>query len=168
MVSQVGDEPDKVTWGFTHCEPYLRRTFKDDGRNEGGRPRRPRRQAAAAGPQRQGTARPRPGIATGQAEDGRRAAVAVIPTFVLVGPLGAVGVHLRSRRAGRLLRRWMVLLWVACTASTVWFVHAWFRGDLRTWLGTPQLLWVCLAVLALAGVGGMGIRYRRAAAHGSG
>ena len=28
MIGQAEDDPAKVRWGFTHCEPYLRRTFK--------------------------------------------------------------------------------------------------------------------------------------------
>src|SRR5437588_2454338 len=28
MIGELQDDPAKVRWGFTHCEPYLRRTFK--------------------------------------------------------------------------------------------------------------------------------------------
>src|SRR5438270_639236 len=28
MVGQTGDDPAAIRWNFTHCEPYLRRTFK--------------------------------------------------------------------------------------------------------------------------------------------
>src|SRR5207245_1696451 len=28
VIGQVEDDPAKVRWSFTHCEPYLRRTFK--------------------------------------------------------------------------------------------------------------------------------------------
>src|SRR5207253_9697055 len=28
MIGELQDEPAKLRWGFTHCEPYLCRTFK--------------------------------------------------------------------------------------------------------------------------------------------
>src|SRR5207244_11751348 len=28
LIGQAGDDPATVRWSFTHCEPYLRRTFK--------------------------------------------------------------------------------------------------------------------------------------------
>src|SRR5436309_2926718 len=28
MVGQKGEDGQRVVWAFTHCEPYLRRTFK--------------------------------------------------------------------------------------------------------------------------------------------
>jgi outer membrane protein assembly factor BamB len=57
----------------------------------------------------------------------------------------------------------MVLLSVACTLSTIYLVHAWFRGWLKeSWWGTPMALWISLTVVTLAGAIWSWQRYRAA------
>src|SRR5437868_2812509 len=56
------------------------------------------------------------------------AIVAIIPTFVLVGPLALLATLFPALFGGLalFLRRWLVLLAIASLESTLYVVHAWF------------------------------------------
>jgi outer membrane protein assembly factor BamB len=93
--------------------------------------------------------------------------VAVIPTFVIMGPLALLASLFPAVFGGLafFMKRWMVLLWVACLDSTLYFAHQWFQGSIKDyWWGTPTALWMTMAVLALAGIFWSCRRHRLAAA----
>jgi outer membrane protein assembly factor BamB len=81
--------------------------------------------------------------------------IAIIPTFVLVGPLALLATLFPALFGGLafFLRRWLVMLSIASLESTLYVVHAWFGGYLSgSWWGSAQGLWVLLAAVALGGV----------------
>jgi outer membrane protein assembly factor BamB len=81
---------------------------------------------------------------------------ALIPTFVIIGPLTFLALALPALFGGLALfvKRWAVLLGVAGLASTLYLLHSWFHGYLQGgWWGTPQALWGTVALTALAGAG---------------
>jgi outer membrane protein assembly factor BamB len=80
--------------------------------------------------------------------------VAVIPTFVFVGPAALLAALFPAVFGGLalVLRRWLILLTVASVISTLWLAHAWFRGYAEEgWWGTPQAFWIAVAVAACLG-----------------
>jgi outer membrane protein assembly factor BamB len=94
---------------------------------------------------------------------------AVIPTFVLAGPLALLALVFPAFFAGLalLLRRWVVLLTVLSVNSSLLIAHAWYGGHAEgAWWGTPQALWAVMATAALAGaiVSFVNARRRTAAA----
>jgi outer membrane protein assembly factor BamB len=174
LIGQATDDPATVRWSFTHCEPYLRRTFSGttaelrqvvvDGLSGKKQPPEPDPKAAPGlGPE----------IDQDQKREGKplalapagppRVPLAVIPTFVLVGPLALLASVFGFGGLALLLRRWMVLLGVLCTASTLLLIPAWFPGWLQA-TGWPaqRVIWVLLAVLTLVGGVWSWLRYRRA------
>jgi outer membrane protein assembly factor BamB len=172
MLGQAGDDPAAVTWGFTHCEPYLRRTFKGttsqlrkavvDGLEDRKAPPEPDpKEPPGLGPELPAGDKPPSG--TGGPP------FAVIPTFVLVGPLALLASIFGFGGLALLLRRWLVLLSVACTLSTLYLAHAWFRGSLKdSWWGSQTALWVAAAVVTLLGAAWSWRRYRAAVRAGRG
>jgi outer membrane protein assembly factor BamB len=172
LLGQAGDDPASVTWSFTHCEPYLRRTFKGttaelrqvvvDGLAGRKAPPEPSpKEPPGLGPELKPMDTP-PAGAGGPP-------FAVIPTFVLVGPLALLASIFGFGGLALVLRRWLVLLSVACTLSSIYFLHAWFRGALRdSWWGSPTALWVVSAVVTLLGMAWSWKRYRAAVRAGQG
>jgi outer membrane protein assembly factor BamB len=62
------------------------------------------------------------------------------------------------------MRRWMVLLSVACLQSTLYWLHHWFQPKIEGyWWGTSTALWVTLAALSILGVVWSYARHRSAA-----
>src|SRR5262249_52442166 len=95
MVGQ-GDKPEEVTWLFTHCEPYLRRTFKgtteelkqvvtDGLSGKKAPPPADEKEPPGLGPEVKPDDKPKdpPAAKGGPAS----LPFAVVPTFVLIGPL---------------------------------------------------------------------------------
>jgi outer membrane protein assembly factor BamB len=170
MIGHV-DPTDKtaVRWAFTHCEPYLRRTFKGttaelkqvirDGLDKKKPPPEPDpKEKPGLGPEL------KPGEKTGYGGS-RGPVLAVIPTFALVGPLALLAALFPAVFGGLMLvlKRWMVLLSVASLNSTIFFLHAWFAGDLKGfWWGTAQGLWTVMTAVTLAGAAWSWVRYRAA------
>jgi outer membrane protein assembly factor BamB len=80
--------------------------------------------------------------------------VALIPTFVLVGPLSFLAWLLPAVFGGLalVLRRWRVLLAVAGLDSLLYLAHGWLRGSLAdSWWGSQPALWGTLSLVALVG-----------------
>lgn len=80
--------------------------------------------------------------------------VAVIPTFVLFGPIALLAALFPVVFGGLSLwlRRWVVLFGVASLVSLLYFVHGAVRPYLaQSWVGRPIVLQVCLAVIAASG-----------------
>ncbi|MBX9626380.1 MAG: PQQ-binding-like beta-propeller repeat protein [Gemmataceae bacterium] len=190
----VGDDGKAVRWAFLHAEPYLRRTFKgttaelkkvvEDGLAGKAEPPKPNQKEppgfgppvekkcgmrnAECGIEDRKTHAP-PGLHSAF-RNPQSALFAVIPSFVLVGPLALVAA-LFPGVAARLavgMRRWRAFLIVAGVNSTLALVY-WLVRD-QGWL--PDLGWVVsyqgftALLLASTAVGLVwaGCRYRRMAA----
>jgi outer membrane protein assembly factor BamB len=180
------DDSTKVRWAFTHCEPYLRRTFKGttadlrqtviDGLSGKKVPPEPDpKEPPGLGPELKTEDR-------GAKIEARRSSAfalqssifdprsssatwAVIPTFVIMGPLALLATLFPAVFGGLafFMRRWMALLSIACFASTLYWLHHWFQGKIRDhWWGTPTALWITLALLSAIGVGWSWRRHRSA------
>jgi outer membrane protein assembly factor BamB len=167
-----GDRP--IVWAFTHCEPYLRRTFKGtteemrqavvDGLSGKKKPPEPDpKEAPGLGPdvpegrgsriEDRGSDRtsildPRSSIL------GNRAPFAVIPTLGVGGPLAILAVLFPSLFGGVLLlfRRWAAFFAVVSVNSLLYCLHLWFAGDyLDAWWSPPAVLWFVMTLVTLLG-----------------
>jgi outer membrane protein assembly factor BamB len=159
-------------WRFTHCEPYLRRTFKGttaemctaivDGLAGKRAPPDPDPKVAPGlGPE----VPPAPTLEKKSGGSCQGPFFAVIPTFVVIGPVALLATLFPAVFGGLalFLRRWTVLLAVASLASTLYLLHAWFNGWLQeTWWGTTQGLWTALALVSLGGAAWSLARHRKA------
>jgi outer membrane protein assembly factor BamB len=163
------DEGAKVRWAFLHFEPYLRRTFKGttaelrqvviDGLSGKKAPPEPDpKESPGLGPElKKETETRRNGeMANPTMAASRHAPLfGVIPTFVIMGPLALLASLFPAVFGGLafFMKRWMVLLSVACLDSTLYFAHQWFQGSiLDYWWGSPTALWITMALLSLAGI----------------
>jgi len=172
------DPTDKtVRWAFQNGEPFLRRTFKgssaelirviEDGLSGKAKPPAPnekekegygppvqRKPKSAADP----TARPR----------GAAALFAVIPSFVLVGPLAVVAALFPGlfARLAVGMKRWRAFLVVASlngTLALVYWLYQMYWPSSGWWLG-PQAFTLYLMGVSAVGLSWAGRRYRRLAA----
>jgi outer membrane protein assembly factor BamB len=206
------DDAAKIRWAFTHCEPYLRRTFKGTtadlrqviidglsgkkappepdpkvppglgpelerrgGEGEKGRGGDEKKEAEARGSEkRNGRLAFNPTCKRTQlasflpfspslllplflspSPPPPLSLIAVIPTFVIMGPLALLATLFPAVFGGLafFMRRWMVLLSVACLASTLYWLHHWFQLKIEDyWWGTSTALWITLAALSVLGV----------------
>src|SRR5205807_490621 len=65
------------------------------------------------------------------------------------------------------MKRWTVALSICCTASTLYFAHAWFYGRLEgTWFGSTARLWALMGILSVVGAIWAARRYRQAISNG--
>jgi outer membrane protein assembly factor BamB len=179
MIGQEdAQDPAVVRWAFTHCEPYLRRTFKGttaelrqvvrDGLAGKRPPPEPDpKEPPGLGPE----VKPKP--SPEKEKMGRRPVggplLAVIPTFVLVGPVALLAALFPAVFGGLagLLRRWLAFISIASLNSTLALLHLWFRNAIQDyWWGSSFALWTGLALLTLVGAVWAGWRHRRAAQSG--
>jgi outer membrane protein assembly factor BamB len=165
-----------IQWRFTHCEPYLRRTFKGttadmcktivDGLAGTKAPPDPDPNVKPGfGPEVPSA--PMPEKKSDASCHGPF--FAVIPTFVVIGPVAVLAALFPAVFGGLalFLRRWTVLLAVASLGSTLYFLRAWFYGWLQeTWWGSARGLWTALALVSLAGVAWSWARHRKAVTQG--
>jgi outer membrane protein assembly factor BamB len=174
MVAMKGDGDQPVVWRFTHCEPYLRRTFKGtteemrqtviDGLSGKKKPPEydptvPPGLGPEVKPEKSGraqeTASPR--VATRGltlAEFGAGTPFAVIPTLGVGGPLAILAVLFPSLFGGVLLlfRRWAAFFAVVSVNSLLYCLHLWFAGAyLDAWWSPPAVLWFLMTLVTLAG-----------------
>lgn len=186
----VGDDGKAVRWAFLHAEPYLRRTFKgttaelkkvvEDGLAGKAEPPAPNpKEPAGYGPpvkesgvRDQGSEKKPP--TTRRLPDSRLLTpgplFAVIPSFVLVGPLALVAA-LFPGVAARLavgMRRWRAFLVVAGVNSTLALVY-WLLRDQELlpdlgWAVSYQGFTALLLASTAVGLVWAGCRYRRMAA----
>src|SRR5262249_26162421 len=87
---------------------------------------------------------------------------AVIPTFVVVGPLAVLAALFPAVFGGLMLvlRRWTVLLSVASLDSTLFLAHGWLHKYWKdSWWGTSAALWCALGLVAVIGAA---LSWRRA------
>jgi outer membrane protein assembly factor BamB len=160
LVGRTGDDPATVHWNFTHCEPYLRRTFHGTTEdllqiivaglaNRKKPPEPDPNEPPGLGPE----------IQSDKHSRGLRSCsgslFAVIPTFVIVGPLGLLAALFPAVFGGLALvmRRWLVLLTIASLNSTLYLGHWWLHGSIKeSWWGTPAALWCSMVLVTLAGI----------------
>jgi outer membrane protein assembly factor BamB len=160
------DDPSAVRWGFMHCEPYLRRTFKGttaelrqvvvDGLKGVKEPPEPdATEKPGLGPELKSATPPKDkGEKQGLRPSAGGPLFAVIPTFVVLGPLALLAALFPAVFGGLalVLKRWLVLLTVASVNSTLYMLHGWFYPSIKHfWWGTPVALWAAMALLTLAG-----------------
>jgi outer membrane protein assembly factor BamB len=172
---------DAVVLGFTHCEPYLRRTFKGttdqmrqavaDGLSGKRPPPGPNPQEAPglgpeippgkAGRTKIQEPRTQP-LALGSwfldLGSFRRAGgplFAVIPTLGIGGPIALLALLFPSLFGGVLVlfRRWAAFFAILSVNSTLFLLHGWFAADLwGSWWGSPATLWLAMTLITLLGV----------------
>lgn len=184
MIGRIGDDPTKVTWSLTHGEPYLRRTFKgtteelkqiiiDGLANKKAPPEPNAKEEPGFGPEvkpadkeEESDARTRRHGDTATSAHRRATAsppFAVIPTVFVMGPLALLAALFPAVFGGLALfmKRWMALLWVACTNSTLYCLHFFFGGYARgAWWGSTTTLWISMTFVTLAGALWSSWRYR--------
>ncbi|HEV3117066.1 MAG TPA: PQQ-binding-like beta-propeller repeat protein, partial [Gemmataceae bacterium] len=171
VIGQAEDDSARVRWSFTHCEPYLRRTFKGttdelkqvirDGLANKKQPPEPNaKEEPGLGPEIEQKPKENQNVA-GRRQRSLLGAeyagplFAVIPTFVIVGPIAVLAALFPAIFGGLalLLRRWVVLLTIASINSTLFFLHAWFGPSFgESWWGTQTALWGTMTVVTLGGL----------------
>jgi outer membrane protein assembly factor BamB len=177
MRGQKGDG-EAVRWSFNHFEPYLRRTFKGstkemqqaviDGLSGKKEPPEPdKKEKPGLGPEvKKGESKSEPRKPNARASDfgfqisdstgGPRTVVtagpvfAVIPSVLIGGPLAVLAMLFPTVFGG--WKRWLAVISVACTVSTLYFVQWLFSGALAgTWWGGPSALWLGMALVTVIG-----------------
>ena len=175
MKGEEGDGSETVRWSLNHCEPYLRRTFKGttaelkqvtiDGLAKKKAPPEPdMKEPPGLGPEVEAdkakkteqdkTKTAASGGTTWTSPTGGPL-FAVIPTFVILGPLAVLAALFPALFGGLalLMRRWIVLLSIASLNSTILLAHSWFSASLQgTWWGTRSGLWATLAAVSFVGL----------------
>lgn len=180
MIGRVEDDPAKVNWSLTHGEPYLRRTFKgttdelkqiiiDGLANKKAPPDPNPKEEPGFGPEVKPKEEEQSDAAkeTVAALPRRRVAAsppfAVIPTVFVMGPLALLAALFPAVFGGLALfmKRWMALLSVAFTNSTLFTLHLWLGGYARgAWWGSATALWVAMTVVTVLGALWSAYRYR--------
>jgi outer membrane protein assembly factor BamB len=181
MEGVKADDSDTYRWRYNHCEPYLRRTYKEstaelkqvivDALAGKKQPPEPDSKAEPGfGPE------VKPGDAAKPGGDREvRAAggpvFAVIPTVLIGGPLAILALMFPAVFGGLTLffRRWLVVLSVISLASTLYVLHGWLSPWIHdAWYGTPLALWVAMTLLGVAGLLWSWRRHARALAQEAG
>lgn len=148
---------DAVRWTFTHCEPYLRRTFKGttaelreivvDGLAGKRKPPEPDpKEPPGLGPELEKEKK-------GQGAGGTGPVFGVIPT-VLAGPLALLALLFPAVFGGLMLglRRWLAALSVVSLNSTLFLAHGWFYPSFQGhWWSSPSALWAAMTLITLVG-----------------
>jgi outer membrane protein assembly factor BamB len=174
MTGIKDDDSDHVRWSFTHLEPYLRRTFKGTTaelqkavsnylNDKKPLPDTDPKEKPGLGPeveQEKKDAKPddeKPGVSratSGRPSFGgtvaRGPVFGVIPAVVIGGPLAMLAMLFPSVFGG--WKRWLTLLSVACTNSTLYSLQYFFSNELSgTVWGRSSTLWIAMSLVTLAG-----------------
>jgi outer membrane protein assembly factor BamB len=178
----VGEEADKtVRWRFTHCEPYLRRTFKgntadlkeviEDGLSGKKKPPEPdAKEKPGLGPEVSNEKNDQSRMKNGEWRMTSRPMLsilhspfsilhssfplAVIPSVALGSAVAVLAALFPALFGGLMivLRRWMVLLSVASINSTLYFLRSWFGGSFNdAWWGSSWALWLLMTAITMIG-----------------
>jgi outer membrane protein assembly factor BamB len=155
----------EVRWSFSHCEPFLRRTFKGTTAEMtetvsevlAGKRKAPpvdEEEKPGLGPEvkKEGAALFPPSPLRGRREEeAQLPEISIIPAVVIGGPLALLAMLFPTVFGG--WKRWAVLISVACTMSTIYLL-TWLFADriVGTWWSSPRLLWQGTTLVALAGV----------------
>ena len=166
MTGVKDDDSDNVRWSFTHLEPYLRRTYKgttaelqkalgDYLNDKKALPDTDPKEKPGLGPEVEPEKKDKP-----EDKKSSRGAVArgpvfgVIPAVLIGGPLAMLAMLFPSVFGG--WKRWLTLLSVGCTNSTLYTAQYFFSNELvvSRWplLGTTYALWFGMTMVTLAGM----------------
>jgi hypothetical protein len=168
MTGVKDDDSDAVRWGFTHLEPYLRRTYKgatadlqkvvaDYLNDKKALPGTDPKENPGLGPEVE-PEKPETKPTDKQARDRRSLpgtvttgpVFAVIPAVLIGGPLALLAMLFPSAFGG--WKRWLTLLSVGCTNTTLYSLQFWLAPDPTTVWGSSFILWIAMALVTLAGV----------------
>lgn len=161
-----------VRWAFLHCEPYLRKTFKGTtadltttvteclaGKRQP--PALDEKEPPGLGPLPEKKEEKKPTAAVTSP-----VLFAVIPSFVLIGPLAIVAALFPTAAAGMAagLRKWRAFMVIASVNSTTALAYFLFRDNGllpdSSWFAPPAV-GVYLLVATSVGTGWAARRYRR-------
>lgn len=175
QLSGRGESEDKLVWTFNHFEPYFRRTFKGttaelkqvvkDGLDGKPVPAPNEKEPPGLGPEVKPDDKPPPAPPGVTTVGGGGLAFAVVPTFVLIGPLAILAALFPTVFGGLalLMKRWVAALSISSLVSTVYFARMWFVDRLGgSWWGGNQAQWLVLTGIAAAGSIWAGMRFRKA------
>jgi outer membrane protein assembly factor BamB len=174
---------EAVRWSFNHFEPYLRRTFKgttkemrqivaDALSDKKPPPAVDLKEKPGIGPEvapqkegdkdkaKQGERETRRKSPTSPKRERGTHAIslygpgpvfAVIPSVLVGGPLAVLAMLFPTVFGG--WKRWLALISVACTVSSLYFIQWLFiTGLADSWWGSPQALWLGTMLAILAGM----------------
>ncbi|HEX5273461.1 MAG TPA: PQQ-binding-like beta-propeller repeat protein [Gemmataceae bacterium] len=155
-------DAENPVWAFTHCEPYLRRTFKgttdemrtavaDSLAGKAKAPEPDRDEKPGLGPEVE-PKKTQPPVAGG-APDGPL--FAVVPTVAIGGLLSLLAMLFPAVFGGLTgqLKRWTAVISVASLNSTLLFLHGWLAPRWSgSWWATKMGLWVIMTVVTALGV----------------
>jgi outer membrane protein assembly factor BamB len=177
MTSEDKGGADPV-WSFTHCEPYLRRTFKGttdemrqavaDGLSGKKKPPPPdEREKPGLGPEvdtrNEGAKPDKPEAPAKDAGSlagasglyvGDGPVFAVIPTVALGGIVSLLAMLFPAVFGGLTgqLKRWLAAITVISLNSTILALHDWLKDSLPGWWATPAALWLVMILITALGV----------------
>jgi outer membrane protein assembly factor BamB len=158
-------DAENPVWAFTHCEPYLRRTFKgttaemqttvkDTLAGKAKAPEPDKDEKAGLGPEvEEKKENKSPSAAAGGASDGPL--FAVVPTVAIGGLLSLLAMLFPAVFGGLTgqMKRWAAVISVASLNSTLLFLHDWLAPRWSgSWWATKMGLWVTMTVVTVLGV----------------
>ncbi len=167
LTAQEPEGDAKIVWSFTHCEPYLRRTFAGttaelqqvvvDALAGKKKPPEPNlKEKSGLGPEieekKDKKEQEKSGAAAGFTSG---PPFAVIPSVAIGGALSLLAMLFPTVFGGMTgqLKRWTAFLGVASLNSTLLFLHDWFGAQLQdSWWGTPTALWLSMTGVTLLGL----------------
>lgn len=158
------DDAGTVRWAFTHCEPYLRRTYAGSTADLkqvvadalSGKKKPPDvnpKEKPGLGPEVEPGAKPKDRD-RGASRPSGGPPFAVIPSVVIGPVLMALAVLFPAVFGGLILvfRRWTAALTVASLNSTFYLAWDWGNAYLvGSWWGTPPALWLAMTAVTLFG-----------------
>jgi outer membrane protein assembly factor BamB len=153
------DDGENPVWRFTHCEPYLRRTFKgttaemqktvaDSLAGKKAAPKPDAKEKPGLGPEVEEKPKDKPSASAGS--DGPL--FAVIPTVAIGGIVSLLAMLFPAVFGGLTgqLKRWAAVIAVASLNSTLLFLHDWLALP-GSW-GTQATLWLAMTLVTILGV----------------
>jgi outer membrane protein assembly factor BamB len=165
IIGMPGGDPAQLKWTFTHFEPYLRRTFKGTTTEleqivrEGlaGKKDPPPADPNAEpglGPEVKPKAEKSKSPQASSRENDRPPTFAVIPTFVIVGPLAILATLFPALFAGIAVihRRWAIFFTVASSAGSLYLLDGWFGERLPATFQPRWILWLAITIVGCAGL----------------
>ncbi len=176
------DDSDNIRWSFTHLEPYLRRTYKGTTpelqkalaeyiSDKKALPDTDAKEKPGLGPEIEAEKKEEktkseirnPKSETSSSDFGFRISdlnggtvttgpvFAVVPAVLIGGPLALLAMLFPSVFGG--WKRWLTLLSVACTNSTLYSLQFLFGPELaHTIWGSSFTLWIAMTLVTLAGL----------------
>lgn len=170
MIGMLTD--DGPRWAFTHCEPYLRKTFKGTttelkdviadvlaGKRKAPKP--DLKEKPGLGPEveeKKPEDKSDKGVAPGTSIRplARGPLLGVVPSVFVMGPLAFLAMLFPAVFGGLILvlRKWAIGLSVLSLNSTLWCVYEWWLAPAYAtqWWATPLAVWGVMTALTLGGL----------------